>query len=507
MKRVSFDLSKFDEYREGNRLEVKRAADGLPNNLWETYSAFLNCGGGVILLGVREEKDGRWSTTHLTNKNKLLKSFWDCINDRSKVSVNLLKEDDVVPFEVKGDVVIAIYVPKASREFKPVYINNNLFGGTFRRDHEGDYHCTESEVRGMLRDQAERSMDEKPLPDMDLTVLNAETLKLFRSRHHAVNENHVWHKLDDDEYLERIGAAKIVKEDRALHPTVAGLLMFGEEYKIRYEFPEYFLDYREMLDPETRWTDRLESSSGDWSGNLADFFFQMERKLLRDLKKPFKLEGWTRIDETPVHKAVREALANSIANADFNFSRGIVILKNEDSIVIENPGSIITGKKQMLKGGISEPRNKSIMKMFNLIKVGERAGSGVPDIYSVWDLEGWIPPTVEEFYRPDRTILTLSFVEKVAEKVAENSEIALKNGDIGGLKSSGKRSGKTNERKMRIVSYLTENGSAKTKVLSDVLGVGVAMTRRLIAQLVDAGIVKPEGSGRTRYYTLAKRKK
>lgn len=122
-------------------------------------------------------------------------------------------------------------------------------------------------------------------------------------------------------------------------------------------------------------------------------------------------------------------------------------------------------------------------------------------------LEGWIPPTVEEFYRSDRTILTLSFVEKVAEKVAENSEIALKNGDIGGLKSSGKCRGKTNERKMRIVSYLTENGSAKTKVLSDVLGVGVAMTRRLIAQLVDAGIVKPEGSGRTRYYTLAKRKK
>ena len=24
---------------------------------------------------------------------------------------------------------------------------------------------------------------------------------------------------------------------------------FGEEYKILYEYPEYFLDYREMLDP------------------------------------------------------------------------------------------------------------------------------------------------------------------------------------------------------------------------------------------------------------------
>lgn len=192
--------------------------------------------------------------------------------------------------------------------------------------------------------------------------------------------------------------------------------MFAEEYKIRQELPEYFLDYREMLDPAIRWTDRIESSSGEWSGNLLDFFFQMERKLLRDIKKPFKLEGITRIDETPVHKAIREALANCIANADFNFPRGIVILKDPDKITIENPGSIITGKPQMLKGGISEPRNKTIMKMFNLIRIGERAGSGVPDIFSVWDEEGWESPEVEEQFKPDRTILTLAFSKKQADK-------------------------------------------------------------------------------------------
>lgn len=79
-----------------------------------------------------------------------------------------------------------------------------------------------------------------------------------------------------------------------------------------------------------------------------------------------------------------------------------------DSLLIENPGSIITGKEQMLKGGISKPRNKAIMKMFNLI----RAGSGVPDIFHVWNDEGWMEPIVEEQYRPDRTILKLSFVEK-----------------------------------------------------------------------------------------------
>ncbi len=421
MKQGAFDLSLFDEYREGNRLEVKKANGGLPNSLWDTYSSFSNCNGGVIILGVGERKDGSWYTTHLQNTNKLLKNFWDTINNRRKVSINLLNKDNVETYEVNGDVIIVIYVSKADRVYKPVYINDDLFGGTFRRDHEGDYHCSEAEVRGMLRDQAEKGMDNKILLNMDTDIFYSETVKSFRTRHAAVNPDHVWHKLDDIAYLERIGAASVSDVDGKLHPTVAGLLMFGEEYKIRYEFPDYFLDYREMLDPSIRWTDRLESSSGEWSGNLMDFFFQMERKLLRDIKKPFKLDGITRIDETPVHKAIREALANCFANADFNFSRGIVILKDPESIVMENPGSIITGKAQMLKGGISEPRNRTIMKMFNLIHVGERAGSGVPEIFSIWNDEGWKMPEVEELYQPDRTILRLSFVDKNTDTKQKSS--------------------------------------------------------------------------------------
>ena len=490
---MNFDMSQFDSYREDNRREVKKAKGGLPLSLWESYSAFANCYGGVIILGVKENKDGSWYMTGLDNAAKLRKDFWDTLNNKNKVSVNLLTDSDVEVFEEDNGIIMVIHVPKAKREQKPVYLNGDMFGGTFRRNWEGDYHCARSEVLAMLRDQPEETADMKILQDMSLEVLNSETVHAYRNRHMAYRTEHVWERLSDEAYLERIGAAKMSAGDNILHPTAAGLLMFGEEYKILYEFPEYFLDYREVLDPSIRWTDRLQSSSGDWTGNLFDFFFRVYGKLAKDLKIPFKLEGITRVDDTPVHKALREALANCIVNTDFYFPRGIVIRKDADSIVMENPGSIRTGKAQMLKGGISDPRNKALMKMFNLIGIGERAGSGVPDIYSVWEQQGWESPEVIEEYGPDRTILKLSFVKKVAIKNGDK-KAAIKNN---GIKKVTK---KTEQQLENILKYMDPKLEYKTSELAKVLGVKESRARFLINELVKSGRIEAVGNNKGRKY-------
>lgn len=169
-----FDISRFDEYREDNRREVKKASGGLPVSLWETYSAFANCYGGVIILGVKEEKDGRWKTTGLQNEYKLRKDFWDTINNRKKVNINLLSDDNLRVYTVgeNRDVIMVIHVPRAKREQKPVYINDDIFAGTFRRNFEGDYHCTRLQVKTMLRDQAENTMDMEVLDEISMEDLN-----------------------------------------------------------------------------------------------------------------------------------------------------------------------------------------------------------------------------------------------------------------------------------------------------------------------------------------------
>ena len=215
-----------------------------------------------------------------------------------------------------------------------------------------------------------------------------------------------------------------------------------------------------MLDPSIRWTDRVHSSSGEWSGNIFDFFFMVYNKLLKEIKTPFRIENGIRIDDTPVHKALREALANCLVNTDYYLPRAVVIKLTPENIVLENPGSIRTGKNQMLKGGISDPRNKTLMKMFTLINIGERAGSGVPDIYSVWEAQGWEDPTVIEQYGPDRTIYNA------------------------------------------VLTFMHSGQDYTAADFCDILGVKISRTKVLLKELVELGKVEIVGSFRNRRYRL-----
>lgn len=418
-----------------------------------------------------------------------------------KVSINLLSDKNVESYEVNGDTILVIYVPRAKREQKPVYINNDLFGGCYRRDWEGDYHCSKAEIKGMLRDAADETEDMKIVEQFDISAIDTESLKGFRNHHKSYRPEHVFNNLPDDEYLERIGAAGF-GEDGKLHPTTAGLLMFGEEYHIVREFPEYFLDYREMLDPTIRWTDRLQSSSGDWSGNVFDFFFRVNSKIAKDIKKPFKLEGITRVDDTPVHKAVREALVNCLVNTDYFLPCGVVIKKEDDKLVIENPGSIRTGKKQMLRGGISDPRNKTLMKMFNMIGIGERAGSGIPDIYQVWENEGWPMPVVEESYNPDRTRLSLEFAKKQTIKTSEEEKEPKRS-----QKGAEKEPIKGAERKKEILKLIKVNSTITQVEIMKELDLTRKQVQKDMKELQEMHIIAREGTNRRGRWIIVKENK
>lgn len=481
------DFSNLEKYKENNRIEAKKAMGGLPGSIWETYSAFANTLGGVILLGVEEWPDKTLHAVDLPDPDKLIKEFWNNVNNPNKTSVNLLSSKDVFVQEVDGNHIVVINVPRAERSYRPVYLDGNPLS-TYRRNGEGDYKCTKEEYQAMVRDASVKTQDMLVLNEMDMNVFNKESVRSYRQRMRLSRPGHVWEALEDEDFLMKLGAVGIGSDGKK-HPTSAGLLMFGNEYDIVREYNAYFLDYQEQYDADTRWTDRIISSSGDWSGNVYDFYFRVYNKLTQDIKVPFKMEGGVRVDDTSVHQALREALANCLVNADYYGRQGLVVIKKRNAITMSNPGNFRIEIDTAKSGGVSDPRNGTMLKMFNLIDIGERAGSGIPNIFRVWREQGWTAPVISENFDPDRIMLSLAF------KKSDDKKATIKSDDK-------KVTIKSARQKNEIITYLTDHVSAKNTDIAELLGVKSTRVKQLLKELLDEGVVVAEGNNKNRVYKL-----
>ncbi len=152
------DFSRLKQYREDNRIEAKKATGGLPESIWETYSAFANAEGGIILLGVIEVGDKTLRAIDLTDPEGLRMDFWALVNNPAIASANILRDEDVTIETIDGTRIVAIRVPKASPEERPVYVHGDLFHGTYMRNGEGDFRCSREEIQRMIHDKGGDTM-------------------------------------------------------------------------------------------------------------------------------------------------------------------------------------------------------------------------------------------------------------------------------------------------------------------------------------------------------------
>lgn len=401
--------------------EFKSARGGFPGSFWETYSAMANSEGGVVVMGVRE-KEGGAILDGLSSEQiaRYQKTLWDGLNNRGQVSLNLLEPRHVEVIEVGSTSLLVVRIPRASRTQRPVYVGTNPFGYTYRRRHEGDYRCTDAEVRRMLSDADETPPDHRILVGFSMDDIDAPSLAQYRQRLRAAKGEHPWLALANRDLLERLGGWRRDRVAAIEGLTLAGLLMFGKDQAIRdaHAAPNYFVDYREKLDPELRWTDRI-YPDGTWEANLFQFYSRVWTKLASGLPTPFRLEGAMRRDVTPAHEALREAFVNALIHADYAGAGGVVIERYPNRFIVENPGTLLVSIEQYLAGGVSECRNKSLQQMFLMIGGGERAGSGADKIRAGWRAQHWRAPRLEVRSEPDRVRLTLPMVSLIPAETLE----------------------------------------------------------------------------------------
>ena len=104
------------------------------------------------------------------------------------------------------------------------------------------------------------------------------------------------------------------------------------------------------------------------------------------------LEGMIRVDDTVVHKAIREAVVNMIIHADYHSTGILKVIKYDDGFLFSNPGNLKLSVHAIYEGGHSVARNPKIQKMFRMIGLGDNIGSGFPTILKAWGDEKWRQP-------------------------------------------------------------------------------------------------------------------
>lgn len=482
---------------ESSDLECKAAQgrDGrgeLPEDFWKSYSAMANADGGMILLGVQEKPRGQFTALGLADVERVRKALWDNLHNRKQVSSNLLTEQDVSPVEIDGKTVLRIKVPRAARQVKPVHLGSNPFGGTYLRRYEGDYQADDETVRRLMAERVEDSRDERVRKGYDFSDLDMDTVAAYRNRFAAVKPGHVWSDLPLPAFLERIGAFGKNREEGYSGLRLAGLLMFGRAEVIRDALPHYMVDYQERPEPkaEKRWIDRL-VPDGSWSGNVYDFFRKVYQKLTADLKVPFQLQEGQRVDDTPVHEALREALANTLIHADFSGRVSVLVVKRPDMFGFRNPGLMRVPPELAVQGGNSDCRNRRLQTMFQLVGYGDHAGSGLPKIYKNWQGQHWRRPVLYELREPEQTLMELRMSSLVPEDVLLDLQARL-----------GERFAALPELARLALITASAEGMLNHARLREISTEHPADITKMLAGLVRDGLLATQGIGRGMVYFL-----
>lgn len=336
---------------EGIDTVFKSAHGGMSGSFWESYSAMANTQGCTIVLGVAEKSSGLvWEG--VPDAAQLRTVLWGQLNDRHKVSANLLRDDDVRTVEDEGRQFVVVNVPRASRLQRPVFVGPNPMTGTYRRADEGDYRCSDDEVRRMLADQSDTPADSQIVEHFGQPDFDPETVRQYRNRFASRAPDHPWLLLDDVPLLTKLNALRRDRVTGLEGTTVAGLLMFGRFQALRDALPGFHVDYRVAEDSPQSGDDfsHLVANSPKSSPqlppdspHLAVSSPHLPPELL-SLAEPARIKG-------KLPAAEMQALVLRLCDGRWLTSKELAILLSRDAENLQ--GRILTG---LVKKGLLELR-------------------------------------------------------------------------------------------------------------------------------------------------------
>jgi len=401
---------------ETNNIEFKKAKDGVPENLYDTFSSFSNTSGGIIIFGVDEKNN--YDICGITNPDIFQKK----ITEQS-----LMMEPKIRPIiticEYDGKIIASAEIPELDVFNKPCYYSGKgKMKGSYIRVGDADLPMTDYEIYSFdaFKYKTEDELRSKERIEKD--IFNEIFINAFLDKIISVKPNLI--NLDRDTILKLNGII-----DKNNYPTVCGILNFGK-------YPQIFSPNLDIVAVRCSTNDYgVEDQNGirfldnkRLDGTISEMLKLAISFVINNVKKSTRInDSGIREDvlEYPI-KAIREIILNALIHRDYSIhteNEPIRLTIFDDRIEISNPGGLYGRLSLDELGKVrSDIRNPFIASILEILEVTENRYSGVPTIYAEMKKAGLMEPKFESvrgtfkvtLYNSKKTdIINDDFVSKI----------------------------------------------------------------------------------------------
>lgn len=401
---------------ETNNIEFKKAKDGVPENLYDTFSSFSNTSGGIIIFGVDEKNN--YDICGITNPDIFQKK----ITEQS-----LMMEPKIRPIiticEYNEKIVASAEIPELDVFNKPCYYSGKgKMKGSYIRVGDADLPMTDYEIYSFdaFKYKTEDELRSKERIEKD--IFNEISINAFLDKIISIKPNLI--NLDKDTILKMNGII-----DKNNYPTVCGILNFGK-------YPQIFSPNLDIVAVRCSTNDYgVEDQNGirfldnkRLDGTISEMLKLAISFVINNIKKATRInDSGVREDvlEYPI-KAIREIILNALIHRDYSIhteNEPIRLTIFDDRIEISNPGGLYGRLSLDELGKVhSDIRNPFIASILEILEVTENRYSGIPTIYAEMKKAGLMEPKFESvrgtfkvtLYNSKKTdIINEDFVSKI----------------------------------------------------------------------------------------------
>lgn len=428
---------------EGKTLEFKRDLSS-PDGALKTLVAFANTAGGTLLVGVEDRTARVRGVKHALEVEERIASL---ISD--SITPRLAPDIEILPWRRTQLIAVQVYPSPA----RPHYIKREgSESGTYVRVGSTNRRADADMIQELRRVVRGESFDEQPMPDLDSEALDFRAAsESFASFRRLTRQDLATLHLVTNHQGRRV-------------PTVGGMLLFGRDRSSH--FPDAWIQAGRFAGVDkTRIADHAALRDLPVSAiEEAIQFIEKHSTHGATIGRVRRKERW---NLPPL--AVREALINAVAHADYS-QRGAPIRVSifDDRLEIENPGLLPSGLTiEDLERGVSKLRNRVIGRVFHALGLIEQWGSGVQRMIAACREAGLPPPRFEEIATRFRVTI---YTERVSRPSVDTTD-------------------------QTILDALSDGEGRLTSEIAAVIGLTSRATRTRLARLVESGLLREVGTG------------